>query len=85
MGDIKWVEVWADAANPGGYLLTLRALKEGTFELKDPQKGGQVIEIFQTYDDATSWFGEEEYDLVGKLDCELREDSNTPEPDSLTR
>ena len=85
-GDVKWIEVYADGADLGFYLLTLRALKEGTFELLDPQKGGKVIENFGSYDDAMHWLGEDEYDLVGRIgDEDEREAAAERTPPNVER
>ena len=80
-GDVKWIEVYAAGADLGFYLLTLRALKAGTFELLDPQRGGEVIEKFSSYDDATHWLTEDEYQLVGRLQDGSEEDAAATPPD----
>ena len=65
--DVKWIQVWADSADLGFYLLTLRAMADGTFELIDPQKGGERVERFSSKQDAVDWLVEDEYQLVGGL------------------
>jgi hypothetical protein len=76
---VKWAEVWADYANLGGYLLTLRAYDDGSFEILDPQKGGEVVETFSSHDDAMHWLSEDEYDLVGRLSAD-EPDIEQPRP-----
>ncbi|AGP39907.1 hypothetical protein BE04_17180 [Sorangium cellulosum] len=60
----RWVEVWIESSSRGGYLLVLRPGDAGGFELRDPQKGGEAVERFATYEDAVHWLNEDEYDLV---------------------
>ncbi|AUX36107.1 MULTISPECIES: hypothetical protein [Sorangium] len=59
-----WVEIWIESSSRGRYLLVLRPCDEGGFELRDPQKGGETVERFATYEDAVHWLNEDEYDLV---------------------
>ncbi|MGK3995639.1 hypothetical protein [Sorangium sp. So ce1024] len=59
-----WVEIWIESSSQGQYLLVLRPCDEGGFELRDPQKGGEIVERFVAYEDAVRWLNEDEYDLV---------------------
>lgn len=63
----KWAEIWAEDWDPAAYLLTLRAKHDGSFEVIDPQKSGEVIGTFSTYEDAADWLGEDEFHLVGRI------------------
>ena len=74
-GDVKWIQVWEDRAELGLYLLTLRAFTDGSFELIDPQGGGEVIERFYSQEEAVCWLEEDEYGLVGGL---AQSDSREP-------
>ena len=57
-GDPGW------AATPlGDYALLLHALSDGTFEIRDPQNGNDLVETFPSYDDAVLWLCEDEYEL----------------------
>jgi len=62
--EVKWIEVWIDAASAADYVLVLRALTNESLELIDPQKQGEVVEMFDDYEEAVHWLNEDEYDLV---------------------
>jgi hypothetical protein len=61
---LQWVEVWIDSASGGDYVLILRSLADGSLEVIDPQDKSKVVNIFDSYDEATHWLNEDEYDLV---------------------
>jgi hypothetical protein len=61
---VLWQEVWIDNASEGEYLLVLRALGDGSFELLDPQQHRQIVATLASYEEAADWLNEDEYDLV---------------------
>ena len=58
-----WVEVWIDSAS-GRYVLLLLPNENGRLDVADPQEGLKIIQRFETYDEASHWLNEDEYDLV---------------------
>ena len=60
----KWIELWIDSPSRGDYFLVLRELIDGSLEIIDPQKNGEVVNTFVNYEDAVHWLDEDEYDLV---------------------
>ncbi|WP_437728375.1 hypothetical protein [Sorangium sp. So ce861] len=61
---VQWIEVWVDDSSRGDYLLVLRGLEDGRVEIVDPQKNKEQVAMFDSYDDATHWLNEEEYEPI---------------------
>ena len=61
--NVRWVEAWIDSAS-GEYVLLLREIADGKFQIVDPQKNMQIVMTFASYDDAIHWLNEDEYDLI---------------------
>lgn len=61
---VQWVETWIDAPSAGEYVLVVRGLDDGHVEIRDPHRGGEVVETFKSYADARAWLNEEEFDPV---------------------
>lgn len=63
---LLWVEAWIDGASKDDfiYILVLRKRQSGQFEIVDPQQKRSIIASFHSYEEATAWLNEEEYDLV---------------------
>lgn len=59
----KWAEVWIDAAG-ADYLLILRANRDGSFDVVDPQKNKAVSASFQDEQAAKSWLTEDGFDPI---------------------
>jgi len=59
---IAWIEAWIDSC-AGKYVLLVRQHND-RIEIVDPQKNGEIIESFHSYEDALHWLNEDEYDLM---------------------
>ena len=65
---LKWSEFYTERWEPGSYVLVLRALDDGSFEVYDP-KLDKVIETFSNETEVDMFFVDEEYVLVeGRMD-----------------
>ncbi len=62
-----WIEVWIDNV-AWKYVLVVRPIGDGRVEICDPQESWKVVGVFDNYEQAEHWLGEDEYDLVeGRL------------------
>lgn len=69
MSPVKWTEVWIDEPGRGTYVLVVRGHEDGTIQVADPQKTGAIVREFKTYEDATLWLREDEFQRVeGRCD-----------------
>lgn len=60
--EFKWIEVWVDSCS-FEYVLILKALESGLYEIYDPVKKSTLIR-FNKLEEAMYWLGEDEYERV---------------------
>lgn len=60
---VNWIEVWTDPSSGGAFLLVVRELSTGIYELINPHMGNRVLERHRTYSSIRSSIAPE-YDLV---------------------
>lgn len=63
MARFEWIEVWIDSASKD-YFLILRCQSTTEFMLIDPQQDKRQIVSFSSYEEASHWLNEDEYDLI---------------------
>lgn len=76
MDDILWIEAWIDRYGME-YVLILRELGAGVFQIVDPQDFNQVVINFEKEKAAVAWLDEEGYD---RLSGRYFRDGDSPDP-----
>lgn len=61
-----WIEVFLEHPSQGEVVMLLRYRTSGIYEIINPHRPGLgvVVATFNTYDEAKTWFTDEEFDLV---------------------
>lgn len=66
----NWYEVWADEGLAVPYILLLRPVPPGAFEIIDPAEGNRRVLETTDYQEARVWLLEDEYVLVARKELD---------------
>ncbi|TWT35816.1 hypothetical protein KOR34_07100 [Posidoniimonas corsicana] len=61
-----WYEVWADGGLYPPYLLLLQKIGN-TYDVVDPQEGGNIVFHAEDYESAKQWLLEDEYEKLNGI------------------